>query len=126
MSSTARFTDIIIALSAGGLVILDIILKVLRDKTGNPWWKLITECFREYYLSIPIVPFAIAVIFLGHFINQTQINKFNFTTAIVLSAIGIPLLMISIYMRSNGIIIPSKWIVVGIILAGWIIGDLFW
>lgn len=120
------FTDLIIALSTGGLIILDIIIKIFRDKTGLAWWRLITECFREYYLSMPIVPFAVAVVFLGHFINQTQVNKFSWTTAVVLSIVGVPLLVLSIYMRKHGIILPSKWIVVGLIIAGWVIGDLFW
>lgn len=120
------YTDIIIALTTGGLIILDIILKVLKNKTGEPWFKLITDCFRDYYLSMPIVPFAVAVIFLGHFCNMFQLNRFTWTTAVVLIITGVPLLILTIWMRKNGIVLPSKWIVVGIILIGWVIGDAVW
>ena len=113
-------TDIFVYIVFGAIVMFDILLLVRQKKT-------ITYFFRRWYQEFIFVPYAIGVIFLGHFINIIKVFEGNNIVTIAgLCGTGIPVLIVSIVMQKKSRILHPRWLVILILLAGYIVGDLVW
>lgn len=112
-------TTIFIIVFFVGIVIYDAAL-VYKDK------QTITACFRHWYNTLIIIPFAIGVIFLGHFLDLLQNDPPALMTIIGLSASGLIALIISIVMRKNNIKLRHRALCLIPIVIGYFVGDVCW
>ena len=109
------------------VVIYDIMLLIKKKRfPKNSAFKMVTEVFRHWYMGFPFVPFSVGVIFLGHFINTINVFDSGRLTLTVLLSIGVPLIALSFIMSAYNKMFTKKWVAVLLILAGYLVGDLFW
>jgi len=96
------------------IIIYDIVIAVKEKQT-------ITQYFKRLYSQFIFVPFAIGFIFLGHFLDLIP-NHMN-VPAMIIS--GVIVLAISIIFNIKKVFLKPRWLCILPILAGYLIGDLF-
>ena len=101
------------------IIIIDIILAVKKKHT-------ITYVMRGWYEQFIFVPFNVGVLFLGHFLNLVVKKPPVWLTVSGLLVFGLPMLGVSIYMKVTGKILKPRILIVLVLLAGYLVGDLCW
>lgn len=96
------------------IIIYDIFLAIKEKQT-------ITDYFKRLYSQFIFAPFAVGFLFLGHFLDIIP-NEVN-VWGIIIS--GIIVLFISIIFNVKKIFIKPRWVCILPVLAGYLIGDLF-
>jgi len=113
-------TEVFIYIMFGVMVIFDIylVIKYGVDET-------ITAKFRNWYRTFVFVPYAIGVLFLGHFLNLIEIRDDAQWIVIGLLSCSIPMIGVSVYMKMKKKVLTKKWYPVVFIAIGAIVGDIF-
>ena len=107
-------TEIFTFIILGEIIAFDIYLAIKRKET-------ITDYFKRLYSQFIFAPFAIGFIFLGHFLDLIP-NHMN-VPAMIIS--GVIVLAISIIFNIKKVFLKPRWLCILPILAGYLIGDLF-
>lgn len=111
--------DIFIISYLIALVIYDIALGIRKKKT-------ITFYMRKWYAEILIVPYAVGVIFLGHFLDLFNSGLSSKINVLILTLSGAIMLCLSIALKKSKIKIKKRILILIPIALGYLAGDLFW
>ena len=113
-------TAIFIYIMFGIMIAFDIFLVV---KYGRE--KTITAVFRQWYKTMVFIPYAIGVLFLGHFLNLIEIRDDALWIVVGLTSCSLPIIGISVYMKMKDKVLTKKWYPIIFIVIGYFVGDIW-